>query len=89
MVKWSSIWRCKRKCELPSKEYPYIFNTGRGTVGQWHTQTRTREIPIVNKTTPKDPYIELSKELADELNIMNGDKIIVKSSKWWICRSWC
>ncbi|MBS6005574.1 MAG: molybdopterin oxidoreductase family protein [Clostridium baratii] len=70
----------RENSDLPSKEYPYIFNTGRGTVGQWHTQTRTREIPIVNKTTPKDPYIELSKELADELNIANGDKIIVKSS---------
>ena len=70
----------RENSELPSKEYPYIFNTGRGTVGQWHTQTRTREIPIVNKTTPKDPYIELSKELAEELNIVNGDKIIVKSS---------
>ncbi len=27
-----------------NEEYPYILNTGRGTVGQWHTQTRTREI---------------------------------------------
>lgn len=27
-----------------SDEFPYILNTGRGTVGQWHTQVRSREI---------------------------------------------
>ena len=25
-----------------SEEYPYIFNSGRGTVGQWHTQVRSK-----------------------------------------------
>ncbi|MEG1002216.1 MAG: molybdopterin oxidoreductase family protein [Clostridium sp.] len=70
----------KVNIDMPTKEYPYIFNTGRGTVGQWHTQTRTREIPIVNKTTPKEAYIEISKDIAEKLNICDGDKIIVTSS---------
>ena len=31
-----------------TKEFPYTMNTGRGTVGQWHTLTRTREIRWVS-----------------------------------------
>ncbi|MGM8289165.1 nitrate reductase, partial (plasmid) [Clostridium perfringens] len=27
-----------------NEEFPFNLNTGRGTVGQWHTHTRTREI---------------------------------------------
>ncbi|MGL4688095.1 MAG: molybdopterin-dependent oxidoreductase, partial [Fusobacteriaceae bacterium] len=35
-----------------SAEFPYILNTGRGTVGQWHTHTRTREIQYVEELVP-------------------------------------
>ncbi|MDQ0148578.1 molybdopterin oxidoreductase family protein [Eubacterium multiforme] len=66
--------------EKQTEEYPYILNTGRGTVGQWHTQTRTREIPIVNKITPADPYIEISEEIAKDKNIEDGELIEVLSS---------
>ena len=27
----------------PTEEFPYVFNTGRGSVGQWHTQSRTKK----------------------------------------------
>ncbi|PWX65484.1 nitrate reductase [Clostridium perfringens] len=30
-----------------NEEFPFNLNTGRGTVGQWHTHTRTREIQAV------------------------------------------
>lgn len=66
--------------EKQTKEYPYILNTGRGTVGQWHTQTRTREIPLVAKITPADAYIEISEEIAKDHGIEDGDVIEVSSS---------
>ena len=30
-----------------TEEFPYVFNTGRGSVGQWHTQSRTKEVKFV------------------------------------------
>ena len=61
------------------EEYPYILNTGRATVGQWHTQTRTREIKDVESIIVKDGYVNMNIELAKELNIKNNDKIKVIS----------
>lgn len=62
-----------------TEKYPYILDTGRGTVGQWHTQTRTREINYVNDTVPKLPYIYISKELGEEQGIKTGDEILIES----------
>lgn len=62
-----------------SAEFPYILNTGRGTVGQWHTQTRTREIPYVEELISKKAYIYINTELAKELNIKNQESILVSS----------
>lgn len=62
-----------------NSDYPYVLNTGRGTVGQWHTQTRTREIKYVGDTISKEAYIYISKELGNKLNINNLDYILVKS----------
>lgn len=60
-------------------EYPYFLNTGRGTVGQWHTQTRTREINLVKDITLKDSYIYMNTELAKELKIEENERIVVSS----------
>lgn len=62
-----------------SKEYPYILNTGRATVGQWHTQTRTREIPDVEAIIVKEGYINLNTDLAEELDIKENDVVKVSS----------
>ncbi|MCF0148095.1 MAG: molybdopterin oxidoreductase family protein [Clostridium sp.] len=62
-----------------SEEYPYILSTGRATVGQWHTQTRTREIPDVEAIIMKQGYINLNTELAEELRIKENDKVKVSS----------
>lgn len=61
------------------KEYPYLINTGRATVGQWHTQTRTREIKDVESIIVKDGYVNMNIELAKELDIKNNDKIKITS----------
>ncbi|MBC2855135.1 molybdopterin oxidoreductase family protein [Cetobacterium sp. 2A] len=62
-----------------TSEFPYVLNTGRGTVGQWHTQTRTREIPYVQGVISKKAYIYISKELANELKIKDEELITVSS----------
>lgn len=62
-----------------SEEYPYILNTGRGTVGQWHTQTRTREIPDVEAIIMKKGYININTDLAEELGIKENDMVKVSS----------
>ena len=63
----------------PSSEYPYLFNTGRGTVGQWHTQTRTREIYDVEAIVPRRGYVNINNELAEELNIKENDIVKISS----------
>ncbi len=60
-------------------EYPFVLNTGRGTVGQWHTSVRTREIIEVNDATYKDAYIHISPEDANKLNVNFKDHVKVKS----------
>ncbi|MBE6050495.1 MAG: nitrate reductase [Clostridium sp.] len=60
-------------------EFPYTLNTGRGTVGQWHTQTRTREIRFVNDVSSKEAYIYMNIEHAKEMNINENDSIRVHS----------
>ena len=62
-----------------SKEFPYVFNTGRGTVGQWHTQTRTREIPEVRDAVSADAYCLINDQLAKGLGIAEKDKIEIAS----------
>ncbi|WP_291653545.1 nitrate reductase [Clostridium sp.] len=61
-----------------SKEFPYILNTGRGTVGQWHTQVRSREIEY-NKIYSKESYILMNPELARELNINENERVKIAS----------
>ena len=62
-----------------SEEYPYILNTGRGTVGQWHTQTRTRELYVVNDVSVKVAYAYISEAMAKNKDIKNFDFIEVES----------
>ncbi|MEG0747661.1 MAG: molybdopterin oxidoreductase family protein, partial [Cetobacterium sp.] len=62
-----------------NQEYPYILDTGRGTVGQWHTQTRTREINYVADVVSELPYIYISKDLGNEKDIKAEDEIFVES----------
>lgn len=62
-----------------TEEYPYILNTGRGTVGQWHTQTRTREIAFTNNVVEKEAYVYVNREDAEKLGIKTNDYINLSS----------
>lgn len=62
-----------------SEEFPYIFNTGRGSVGQWHTQSRTKEVKFVEDVSVKDAYLYMNTKLAREKGIRETERIRVYS----------
>jgi len=63
-----------------TEEFPYVLNTGRTTVGQWHTQTRTSAIPMVEDASIKEAHVLINPELAIELNIRENEKLVISSS---------
>ncbi|WP_195251993.1 molybdopterin oxidoreductase family protein [Romboutsia sp. 1001713B170207_170306_H8] len=60
-------------------EFPYILNSGRGSVGQWHTSIRTREIPDKLKTWPEKAYVYMNPKLASKLKINENENVIIES----------
>lgn len=74
------VFEAVRENPLPrTEEYPLVLNTGRGTVGQWHTQSRTREVQFVEDVSAKLAYLYMNEELAREQGIARGDKVRVYS----------
>ena len=67
--------------EPTDQEYPIMLLTGRGTVSQWHTQTRTSKSPVLRKLYPQDAYVEINVSDADEMDVANGDMIRVTSRR--------
>ena len=63
-----------------TEEFPLIFNTGRGTVGQWHTQSRTKEVKFVEDVSLKKAYLYMNTKLAAENGVREMDEIRVYSS---------
>ena len=63
-----------------TKEFPLVFNTGRGTVGQWHTQSRTKEVKFVEDVSLKKAYLYMNTKLAAENGVGEMDEIRVYSS---------
>ena len=60
-------------------EFPYTLNTGRGTVGQWHTQTRTREVRFIEDVSLEHAYAYMNVKLAEEMGIKENDTVRVHS----------
>ncbi|MCX0359736.1 nitrate reductase [Clostridium perfringens] len=63
-----------------NEEFPFNLNTGRGTVGQWHTHTRTREIQAVTNIVPQKAYVDINRKDAERLDIKENDEILIHSS---------
>ncbi|NMC07023.1 MAG: molybdopterin-dependent oxidoreductase [Candidatus Lokiarchaeota archaeon] len=61
--------------------YPFVLVTGRGTVVQWHTQTRTGKAKLLVKAAPKDPYVEINSQDADRLGILPDSWVVVGSRR--------
>lgn len=69
------------KNPLPvSEEFPYVLNTGRGSVGQWHTQSRTKEVQFVEDVSAKEAYLFMNPHTAEPHQIQENDWIRVYSS---------
>ena len=65
---------------LPTtEEFPWVFNTGRGSVGQWHTQSRTKEVKFVEDVSAKKAYLFMNTRMAEENGIQETDLIRVYS----------
>ena len=60
-----------------TEEFPLVFNTGRGTVGQWHTQSRTKEVKFVEDVSLKAAYLYMNTRLAEENDIHEMEEIRV------------
>ena len=69
-----------RENPLPcTEEFPMVLNTGRGSVGQWHTQSRTKEVKFVEDVSIKKAYVYMNTKRAKENDIKEMDKIRVYS----------
>lgn len=63
-----------------TEEFPYLLNTGRGSVGQWHTQSRTREVQFVEDVSAREAYLYINPLTAQEKGIGENDFLRVHSA---------
>ncbi|MBI2504802.1 MAG: molybdopterin-dependent oxidoreductase [Candidatus Latescibacteria bacterium] len=59
--------------------YPLLLNTGR-TVEHWHTGTKTREVPILDKLAP-EAWVELNPQTARRYAIGARDRVCLVSAR--------
>lgn len=67
--------------ELPSAGFPFLLLTGRGSVAQWHTQTRTRNSSILRKLYPERPFVEINPADARQWGIAPNQRVTVESPR--------
>jgi assimilatory nitrate reductase catalytic subunit len=65
--------------EQPSKEYPFILNTGR-TVEHWHTRTKTGVVPILHSMSPR-AWLEMNPRDAKRLGLNPHDRVSIESPR--------
>ena len=62
-----------------AKDYPLVMTTGR-VIEHWHTGTMTGRVPELRRVKPT-AYVEIRKELADQLGIKQGDWVTIESPR--------
>jgi assimilatory nitrate reductase catalytic subunit len=67
--------------EPPDEQYPFVLLTGRGSVSQWHTQTRTRQSAVLRKLYPAEAYVEIHPDDANRLRVKAGQPIVIQSRR--------
>jgi predicted molibdopterin-dependent oxidoreductase YjgC len=67
--------------ELPNARFPFVLLTGRGSVAQWHTQTRTSKSAVLEKLSSSGPFAEVNPTDAKRLGIAANDRIIITSQR--------
>ena len=60
---------------------PFLLLTGRGTVAQWHTETRTRQSPVLRKLGAPGAICEIHPADARRLQIRTQDSIRIESQR--------
>jgi assimilatory nitrate reductase catalytic subunit len=76
------VFEAPRKMpEPPCDKYPFILLTGRGSSSQWHTQTRTRQSPVLARMYPKEIYVEINPVDARRLGIEPEAWVVVASRR--------
>jgi len=65
--------------EQPTRDYPFVLNTGR-TVEHWHTRTKTREVPILERLSPR-AWLEMNPRDAKQLGLRSHDQIDLVSQR--------
>lgn len=65
--------------EQPTPGYPLVLNTGR-TVEHWHTRTKTREVPILERLSPR-AWLEMNPRDASRLGLRSHDAVDVVSRR--------
>jgi assimilatory nitrate reductase catalytic subunit len=65
--------------EQPTRDYPFVLNTGR-TVEHWHTRTKTANVPILEKLSPR-AWLEMNSCDAKRLGLKPHDRVDVISRR--------
>jgi assimilatory nitrate reductase catalytic subunit len=65
--------------EQPGAGFPLILNTGR-TVEHWHTRTKTKEVPILERLSPV-AWLEMNPRDAKQLGLRSHDPVDVVSRR--------
>jgi assimilatory nitrate reductase catalytic subunit len=67
--------------EPPDDLFPLLLLTGRGSVSQWHTQTRTSKSAILRKLYPQQIYVEVHPQDAERFGLADGGLARVESRR--------
>jgi len=67
--------------EMPSRAFPFVLLTGRGSSAQWHTETRTAKSGVLRQLYPQDIYVEVNPADARRLEITPGAWVEVSSAR--------
>ncbi|MEY4508455.1 MAG: hypothetical protein RLZZ450_577 [Pseudomonadota bacterium] len=67
--------------EAPSKAYPLLLLTGRGSSSQWHTQTRTKRSDVLRRLAPSELYVEIAPSDAKQLGVEPDELVMVASQR--------
>jgi assimilatory nitrate reductase catalytic subunit len=67
--------------EQPDERYPLLLLTGRGTVSQGHTQTRTAKSAVLRALYPPSVYLEINPADARRFHIRPDQQVVVESQR--------
>jgi len=67
--------------EAADDEFPFVLLTGRGSVAQFHTQTRTGKVDMLNRISPQSVQVQINPADAERLHVVAGAPVRVRSRR--------